>query len=318
MFFGPEYKVLRGGSFAVDAVACRGTFRNWDYPIRRQIFSGFRTARTPGDGLMCRHLAYPGAAGGDSASAADGAAARAGPAVVGAPAPAARDRQRRRFRRRLVRGGRPGAGPLPAGRARLGGSVLRRPRPGGTHRRAARRRTGRAPMAGADGEAAAAPFAAGAWLFSHNGAVTGWPGSLAPRWPAPCPPRTCCPWRRATDSALLWALVLHRLRAGDDVGRRWPAPSWRSPRRPPAPGSTCCSPTARRSPRPPGATRSGTSTGPGRRTVVASEPLRRRPAAGRRCPTAPCVIASRTEVRLTPLQDVSGDLASVPPEELRT
>ncbi|CAL9659579.1 ergothioneine biosynthesis protein EgtB [Streptomyces sp. enrichment culture] len=46
VFFGPDYKVLRGGSFAVDAVACRGTFRNWDYPIRRQIFSGFRTARS--------------------------------------------------------------------------------------------------------------------------------------------------------------------------------------------------------------------------------------------------------------------------------
>jgi len=44
VFFGPEYKVLRGGSFAVSPVACRGTFRNWDYPIRRQIFSGFRTA----------------------------------------------------------------------------------------------------------------------------------------------------------------------------------------------------------------------------------------------------------------------------------
>ncbi|GGQ68041.1 ergothioneine biosynthesis protein EgtB [Streptomyces pilosus] len=46
VFFGPEYKVLRGGSFAVDAVACRGTFRNWDLPVRRQIFSGFRTARS--------------------------------------------------------------------------------------------------------------------------------------------------------------------------------------------------------------------------------------------------------------------------------
>ncbi|MGW4380174.1 ergothioneine biosynthesis protein EgtB [Kitasatospora sp. NPDC004531] len=45
VFFGPEYKVLRGGSFAVAPVACRGTFRNWDYPIRRQIFAGFRTAR---------------------------------------------------------------------------------------------------------------------------------------------------------------------------------------------------------------------------------------------------------------------------------
>jgi gamma-glutamyl hercynylcysteine S-oxide synthase len=46
VFFGSEYKVLRGGSFAVSPVACRGTFRNWDYPIRRQIFSGFRTARS--------------------------------------------------------------------------------------------------------------------------------------------------------------------------------------------------------------------------------------------------------------------------------
>ena len=45
VFFGPEYKVLRGGSFAVDGVACRGTFRNWDHPVRRQIFAGFRTAR---------------------------------------------------------------------------------------------------------------------------------------------------------------------------------------------------------------------------------------------------------------------------------
>jgi iron(II)-dependent oxidoreductase len=46
VFFGPEYKVLRGGSFAVSPVASRSTFRNWDYPIRRQIFSGFRTARS--------------------------------------------------------------------------------------------------------------------------------------------------------------------------------------------------------------------------------------------------------------------------------
>jgi iron(II)-dependent oxidoreductase len=45
VFFGGDYKVLRGGAFAVSPVACRGTFRNWDYPIRRQIFSGFRTAR---------------------------------------------------------------------------------------------------------------------------------------------------------------------------------------------------------------------------------------------------------------------------------
>jgi iron(II)-dependent oxidoreductase len=45
VFFGDEYKVLRGGSFGTDPVACRSTFRNWDYPIRRQIFAGFRCAR---------------------------------------------------------------------------------------------------------------------------------------------------------------------------------------------------------------------------------------------------------------------------------
>ncbi|WP_405792785.1 ergothioneine biosynthesis protein EgtB [Streptomyces sp. NBC_01506] len=49
VFFGPAHKVLRGGSFAVGEVACRGTFRNWDLPVRRQIFAGFRTARSAGD-----------------------------------------------------------------------------------------------------------------------------------------------------------------------------------------------------------------------------------------------------------------------------
>lgn len=43
-FFGPDYKVLRGGSWATRTGAIRNTFRNWDYPIRRQIFSGFRVA----------------------------------------------------------------------------------------------------------------------------------------------------------------------------------------------------------------------------------------------------------------------------------
>jgi iron(II)-dependent oxidoreductase len=47
VFFGGdgEYKVLRGGSWATDPSVCRGTFRNWDLPIRRQIFAGFRCAR---------------------------------------------------------------------------------------------------------------------------------------------------------------------------------------------------------------------------------------------------------------------------------
>ena len=45
VFFGSDYKVLRGGSWATRPGAIRSTFRNWDYPIRRQIFSGFRCAR---------------------------------------------------------------------------------------------------------------------------------------------------------------------------------------------------------------------------------------------------------------------------------
>ncbi|HYZ93131.1 MAG TPA: ergothioneine biosynthesis protein EgtB [Actinomycetota bacterium] len=44
VFFGTDYKVLRGGSWATHTTAIRNTFRNWDYPIRRQIFCGFRCA----------------------------------------------------------------------------------------------------------------------------------------------------------------------------------------------------------------------------------------------------------------------------------
>ena len=70
MFFGGDYRVLRGGSFGTDASAIRATFRNWDHPIRRQIFSGFRCARDADRrpdtwpvrraADVCRHLAYLG------------------------------------------------------------------------------------------------------------------------------------------------------------------------------------------------------------------------------------------------------------------
>ena len=45
VFHGADYKVLRGGSWATARAACRTTFRNWDLPVRRQIFAGFRCAR---------------------------------------------------------------------------------------------------------------------------------------------------------------------------------------------------------------------------------------------------------------------------------
>lgn len=60
---------------------------------------------------------------------------------------------------------------------------------------------------------ACAPFTEGPWLFSHNGVVPGWPGSLA--GPAAALPVTDLLTLDApTDSAVLWALVRHRLRAG--------------------------------------------------------------------------------------------------------
>jgi iron(II)-dependent oxidoreductase len=45
VFFGRDYLVLRGGSWATDRRVRSITFRNWDLPLRRQIFSGVRLAR---------------------------------------------------------------------------------------------------------------------------------------------------------------------------------------------------------------------------------------------------------------------------------
>jgi iron(II)-dependent oxidoreductase len=45
VFFGEDYFVLRGGSWATHPRVASPTFRNWDYPLRRQIFAGLRLAR---------------------------------------------------------------------------------------------------------------------------------------------------------------------------------------------------------------------------------------------------------------------------------
>ena len=44
VFFGDDYRVLRGGSWATHPRVGTTTFRNWDLPQRRQIFSGVRLA----------------------------------------------------------------------------------------------------------------------------------------------------------------------------------------------------------------------------------------------------------------------------------
>ena len=61
------------------------------------------------------------------------------------------------------------------------------------------------------GESAAAPFASGPWLFSHNGVLSSWAENAA----AAMNGSLLSDMEAMVDSAFLWALVLERLRAGD-------------------------------------------------------------------------------------------------------
>jgi iron(II)-dependent oxidoreductase len=45
VFFGPRFRVLRGGSWASAGRVALPTFRNWDLPARRQVFAGVRIAK---------------------------------------------------------------------------------------------------------------------------------------------------------------------------------------------------------------------------------------------------------------------------------
>jgi iron(II)-dependent oxidoreductase len=45
VFFGEDYRVLRGASWATSERVRSLTFRNWDLPLRRQIFAGVRLAK---------------------------------------------------------------------------------------------------------------------------------------------------------------------------------------------------------------------------------------------------------------------------------
>ena len=87
------------------------------------------------------------------------------------------------------------------------------------------------------GACAAAPYADGRWLFSHNGALAGWPsasddasgtpakpgasagqaGQAVHELAARLPPADLLGLAARCDSALIWALVLARLRSGADL-----------------------------------------------------------------------------------------------------
>jgi glutamine amidotransferase len=65
----------------------------------------------------------------------------------------------------------------------------------------------------APGSTAAAPFRAGRWLFSHNGALDGWPKTVS-ALVAGLPPERLLALEARTDAALLWAAALEHLEAG--------------------------------------------------------------------------------------------------------
>ncbi|MFJ9870615.1 ergothioneine biosynthesis protein EgtC [Streptomyces sp. NPDC101165] len=158
-----------------------------------------------------------------------------------------------------------------------------------------------ATRAGADGEAAAAPFAADRWLFSHNGAIAGWPDSAAPLVSA-LPPVELLSLEARTDSAFVWALVLHRLRLGDGPADALGGAVRELAEAAPASrlnllltdGTTIT------------ATAWGDSlwyrTEPGTGTVVASEPYDDDPL-WQEVPDRTVLTASRTGVLLAPLED---------------
>ncbi|KFG71289.1 ergothioneine biosynthesis protein EgtC [Streptomyces mutabilis] len=176
-----------------------------------------------------------------------------------------------------------------------------------------------ATLSGADAEAAAAPFASGVWLFSHNGAVAGWPASLA-RVAGTLPPEDLLALEARNDSALVWALVLARLRAGDDPGRALAETVTEVAAAAPASRLNLLLTD--------GAGVTATTWGdtlwylrrPGGGTVVASEPYDDDPH-WQKVPDRTLLAASGTDVLLTPLKDPGGDAlanALASPKEPRT
>ncbi|MFH9264850.1 MULTISPECIES: ergothioneine biosynthesis protein EgtC [unclassified Streptomyces] len=155
--------------------------------------------------------------------------------------------------------------------------------------------------AGADGEAAAAPYTGGRRLFSHNGMVRGWPGSLADA-AAVLPAERLLSLAARNDSALIWALIRHRTDAGDDLPRAV-AETVREVAAA-APGSRLNLLLTD------GETITATAWGdtlwylttPGRRTAVASEPYDDDPL-WREVPDRTLLVATSTDVLLTPLKE---------------
>ncbi|MEU1821078.1 ergothioneine biosynthesis protein EgtC [Streptomyces abikoensis] len=167
-----------------------------------------------------------------------------------------------------------------------------------------------ATFAGGDGEAAAAPFAGGPWLFSHNGVVAGWPDTAEALVPL-LPPGALLRLTARCDSAFVWALVEHRLLGGEPLGRALAGAVTALARA--APGSrlnlllTDGAQVA--------ATAWGDSlwyrAGPGERTVVASEPYDDAPGWSE-VPDRSLLTADRTGVAVSSLSPPTSGIARFP------
>ncbi|WP_438305004.1 ergothioneine biosynthesis protein EgtC [Streptomyces sp. HUAS TT11] len=168
----------------------------------------------------------------------------------------------------------------------------------------------------AAGEASAAPFAAGRWLFSHNGAVAGWPRSVA-ELARTLPPAELLSLEARTDSAIVWALVLNWLRAGDEGAQALADTVLEVAAAAPDSRLNLLLTDGR--------TITATAWGdtlwylsqPGRYTVVASEPYDDDPQ-WQEVPDRTLLAATPTDVLLTPLKDLHDDPASAPHEEPST
>ncbi|MCT7354847.1 class II glutamine amidotransferase, partial [Streptomyces sp. 15-116A] len=150
----------------------------------------------------------------------------------------------------------------------------------------------------------------GTWLFSHNGAVAGWPGALTPLV-STLPAEDLLALEARNDSAFVWALVLARLRAGDEEGQALADTVTEVAAA--APGSRLNVLLTN------GDTVTATAWGdtlwylarPGGGTVVASEPFDDDPH-WQEVPDRTLLTASRTDVLLTPLKEPTDDLAPAP------
>ena len=225
-FFGGDFRVLRGGSWAVGGASIRPSFRNWDLPIRRQIFT------RPAAGLGRCVGTWP------------GWARRARVAVAGARArarPAAAVLRSRAARRAACSTPTAGAS---------GFYVPGRPEP-------VRWRSARPLWSDASFASVAPVLSSGCVLAAVRSATAGHAdrrerGRAVHRRPLaalaqrPGRPRRCCPpyadAESVCDSAVLAA---HVFAAGPRAASARPSREVAAPR-PGARRSTCCSPTAHR------------------------------------------------------------------------